>query len=187
MTERFAPLASRGVRTASLVLAGSAIMALSAQLAVALPFSPVPVSGQTLGLAFVVALLGTRRAVAAMFVYLLEGASGLPVFAAHHAGAIWLVAASGGYLCSFPLSAFVMGTLLERGWDRNVVGRFAAIGLGTAVTFALGWAWLAHVLGSPSTAFAAGVAPFVPGDVAKVALAALLWPALRRGSPAATR
>ncbi|MEO6989993.1 MAG: biotin transporter BioY [Candidatus Baltobacteraceae bacterium] len=180
MIERSTSLASlpAWARTITLVLAGSALMALSAQVSIPLPFSPVPISGQTFGVVLVVALLGTRQATLAMIAYLIEGASGLPVFAEHAGGALWLLGPSAGYLWSFPLAAYVTGWLLDRGLSRTFAGRLAAVATGTAAVFAFGWAWLAHVLANPATALALGVVPFVVGDVVKTLLAAAIMPAL---------
>jgi biotin transport system substrate-specific component len=156
-------------------------MAASAQIAVSVPFSPVPITGQTLGLAIVVALLGTRAATLAMFAYLLEGASGLPVFAHHLGGVMWLVAApTAGYLWSFPVAAFVIGRLFDRGLWANVAGRFVAVLLGTAVVFACGAAWLTHFVGGVGPALVAGVYPFVIGDLIKSMVAAIAAPFVAR-------
>lgn len=155
------------------ILAGSVLMAASAQIAVSVPFSPVPITGQTLALPLIVALLGTRPATFAMIAYLIEGASGLPVFAQHLGGAFWLLGApTAGYLWSFPFAAFATGWLFDRGLWKNVVGRFVAVFLGTALVFVFGAAWLAHIVGI-GAALVAGVYPFIAGDLIKTVLAAV--------------
>jgi biotin transport system substrate-specific component len=170
------------------ILAGSILMAASAQIALSVPFSPVPITGQTLALPLIVALLGTRAATLAMIAYLVEGASGLPVFAQHQGGAFWLLGApTAGYLWAFPFAAFATGWLLDRGLRANVAGRFVAIFLGTAVVFVFGAGWLAHVAGGAGVALAAGVYPFVAGDLVKTALAAILAAPLARFGPRSTR
>ena len=98
---------------AALVIAGSLLMALSAHVSIPVPWSPVPVTGQTFALALVVALLGTRGAVAALIVYLGEGALGLPVFSTG-GSALSFVGPTGGYLIAFPIAAFVTGWLFDR-------------------------------------------------------------------------
>jgi biotin transport system substrate-specific component len=156
------------------ILAGSILMAASAQIAVSVPFSPVPITGQTLALPLIVALIGTRSATLAMIAYLIEGASGLPVFAQHLGGAFWLLGApTAGYLWAFPFAAFATGWLFDRGLWKNVAGRFVAVFLGTALVFVFGAAWLAHVVGGVGTALVAGVYPFIAGDLIKSALAAV--------------
>jgi biotin transport system substrate-specific component len=158
-----------------LVLCGSLLMALSAHISV--PVYPVPITGQTLAIPLLVALLGRNGATFALLAYLAEGAAGLPVFAP---GA--LMSATGGYLLAFPISAFVIGLLFERGLDRNYLTRFVAIFAGTALVFAGGVAWLVAIFHlSAQNAIAVGVLPFMIGDFIKCALAAALaplWPKL---------
>ena len=92
---------------------------------------------QTLGLALVVALLGTRLGTLATIAYLAEGATGLPVFAQHQGGFIWLFGPSAGYLWAFPAAAFAMGRMFDLGLWRSPLGRFLAVALATALVFAV--------------------------------------------------
>ncbi len=158
-----------------LVLAGSALVALGAQLEVKLPFTPVPMTGQTFAVLLVGALLGAKRGALAMLAYLAEGASGLPVFAGGAFGAQVLLGPTGGYLFGFVPAAFVTGALAERGWDRRVLTTWAAMALGSAALFACGLPWLAAFVGRDAV-LAAGFWPFLPGDIAKQLAAALLLP-----------
>ena len=157
------------------VLGASALIAIAAQIAIPIPFSPVPLTMQPLAVLLVGVVLGSGRGAAAAVLYLLEGASGLPVFAEGKGGAIWLAGPTAGYLLSYPFAAFVAGWFSERGWGgsmgRALVGMLAAL----AVIYAGGWSWLA-VLTDPGTAFAAGVAPFVAADIVKIALGAAVLP-----------
>jgi biotin transporter BioY len=165
----------------ALVLAGSLLMALGAH--VSIDIGTVPITGQTLALPLVVALLGTRQSVLAMLAYLGEGALGLPVFAAGHAGVAVLAgptATTAGYLWSYPIAAWAIGSLYDIGFGGTYFGRWVAIFLGIAIVFAAGAGVLAIYLG-PSGAWAFGVAPFVLGDLAKVTIAAAapkMWPRL---------
>jgi biotin transport system substrate-specific component len=170
MHARPAPISrSLGIRIV-LVLCGSLLMALGAKISV--PIGPVPITGQTLAIPLLVALLGRNGATFAMLAYLAEGALGLPVFAT---GA--LMSATGGYLLAFPLAAFTIGVLFERGLDRSYLLRFVAILAGTALVFAGGVAWLIAIFHlSARDAVAAGVLPFMVGDGLKCALAAALAP-----------
>lgn len=169
------------------VVAGSALMALSAQVSLHVPFSPVPITGQTFAIPLIVALLGTRGATLALVLYLAEGVAGLPVFAPVLPilpGLLKLMGPTGGFLVAFPFAAFVTGRLLERGlWD-SYAGRVAAVFLGSLVVFAGGAAWLAHYAGW-AVAVTVGVVPFLLGDVLKTLLAAALMPWLRGRSLAA--
>ncbi len=158
-----------------LVLTGSALIAASAQVWFTLPFSPVPVTGQTFGVLFVASLLGRSRGAAAALLYLAEGAAGLPVFAEMKAGVPVLLGPTGGYLAGFVPGAWVCGALAERGLDRRVGGTILSMLLGNVAIFALGLPWLARYVGSDH-ALALGFWPFLPGDVVKIALAAALLP-----------
>ena len=157
------------------VLAGSVLVALTAQVALPLPFTPVPITGQTFGVLLVGALLGSRRGAAALLAYLAEGAAGLPVFAGATGGAWKFAGPTGGYLVGFVLAAWITGRLAEAGWDRGYLRTATAMALGTLAIFACGWAWLTVLVG-PVVAFGAGVAPFAIGGLVKIALAAALLP-----------
>jgi biotin transport system substrate-specific component len=174
-------------RTAALVLGFSLLTALAAQVVVPLPWTPVPVTGQTFAVLLTGALLGSRLGALAMLAYLAEGAAGLPFFTRGAGGAHYLFfSPTAGYLFAFPFAAFVAGYLAERGWDRRFATAAAAMALGSLVILACGWAWLSLFYRTASEAFAAGVLPFLVGDVVKVALAAAALPAgwaiLRRKS-----
>ncbi len=159
-----------------LVVAFSLVTALSAQAAVPLPFTPVPITGQTFGVLLSGALLGPRLGAMAMLLYLAEGGAGLPFFAGGAAGAMKFWGPTGGYLLAYPLAAALTGFLAARGWDRRFGTMLLAMLLGSVVIFALGAGWLAHFVGL-GRAWGMGVAPFLPGDGLKAFLAAGLLPA----------
>lgn len=160
-----------------LVVAASLVTAGAAQLELRLPWTPVPVTGQSFAVLLTGAVLGARRAFLAQCLYLLEGAAGLPVFAGGAAGIARLVGPTGGYLIAFPIAAAVTGLLAERGWDRRPVTMFLAMLSGSVVIFASGLAWLSNFVPS-GTLLASGLLPFIPGDIIKSLLAAGLFPAL---------
>src|SRR5206468_12187196 len=114
-----------------LVVSASLVTALAAQVVIPVPWSPVPITGQTFAVLLSGAVLGARRAAVAQALYLAEGALGLPVFAAGGAGAATFAGPTAGYLVAFPLAAALTGTLAERGWDRRFLGTFAAMVLGS--------------------------------------------------------
>jgi biotin transport system substrate-specific component len=159
----------------ALVLAGSALIALSARVAIPLPFSPVPVTGQTFAVLLVGAALGRWRGAAAVLAYLAEGAAGLPVFAGAHAGPAVLLGPTGGYLFGFVPGAWLCGLLAERGWDRRVGSTILSMILGNVAIFAVALPWLARYVGG-SNVWALGFWPFIPGDVVKIGLAAAALP-----------
>lgn len=158
-----------------LVIGASALIAISAQIAVPLPFTLVPLTLQPLAVIFVGVALGSTRGAAAAMLYLLEGFSGLPVFAQGHGGPLWLLGATAGYLYSYPLAAWVAGFISERGWGSNITRAIGGMLLALGVIYLGGWSWLA-ALTDARTAFTTGVAPFVLADIIKVALGAALLP-----------
>jgi len=163
-------------RSLALVVAFSLLMALSAQFVIPLPWTPVPITGQTFVVLLTGALLGSRLGALAMIAYLVEGASGLPFFRAGAGGAAYLFASpTTGYLLSYPAAAFVVGLLAERGWDRRFLTAAAAMMIGSIIILLSGWAWLARLVGMAG-AWHAGVAPFIIGDLVKIALAAAALP-----------
>lgn len=160
---------------AALIISGSLFIALSAQVAVPLPFSPVPVTGQTLAVLLVGALLGSRRGASSLLLYLLEGAVGLPVFAGGMSGPAHLLGPTGGYLFGFVGAAFVTGLLAEQRWDRRVQSNALAMLLGNLVIYAFGLLWLAHFVEADKV-LALGFYPFIAGDLMKLALATIFLP-----------
>ena len=162
-------------RNLLLIVGASLVTALAAQVAFPLPWTPVPVTGQTFAVLLTGMVLGSRRGFLALALYLAEGCAGLPVFAGGAAGVPALLGPTGGYLLAFPLAAAVTGLLAERGWDRHRLSTLAAMLLGSAVIFAGGLAWLARFV-PPAQLLGTGLLPFVPGDIVKAALAAFAFP-----------
>src|SRR5207253_849725 len=158
-----------------LVIGASVLVAIAAQIAIPIPFSPVPLTLQPLAVLLVGVTLGSTRGAAALALYLLEGASGLPVFAQGHGGALWLLAPTAGYLYSYPVAAWIAGWFSERGWGNSVVRAVAGMLTALAVIYLGGWSWLAMLSGARA-AFTMGVAPFVAADILKIAIGAALLP-----------
>ena len=162
-----------------LIVGASVVTALAAQLAVVVPWSPVPITGQTFAVTLSGAVLGARRAFLAQLLYLAEGALGMPVFAAGAAGAAVFAGPTAGYLLAFPLAAAVTGALAQRGWDRRFATMFPAMLIGSVPVFSLGLAGLARFIPADHL-LTAGLFPFLPGDLIKASLAALAFPAAWR-------
>lgn len=158
-----------------LVVTASLVTAAAAQAEIRLPWTPVTVTGQSFAVLLTGALLGARRAFLAQLLYLCEGAAGLPVFAGGASGLLAFAGPSGGYLAAFPFAAAFTGALAERGWDRGFVSMLVAMLLGSCVIFTFGLAWLARFLPADGL-LAAGLYPFIPGDLVKSSLAALAFP-----------
>lgn len=174
------------VRSTALVVAFSLFVALSAQVVIPLPFTPVPITLQTFAVLLTGALLGSRLGAAALLLYLAEGALGLPFFRGGNGGWLYLaVSPTAGYLLAYPVAAYVTGRLAERGWDKKFLTAAAAIAIGSLVVLFGGWLGLLRFYPA-GQAFALGVAPFIVGDIVKVALAAAAlpsgWALLRRKS-----
>jgi biotin transport system substrate-specific component len=162
-------------RSVSLVVAFSLLTALAAQIAI--PIGPVPITMQTFAVLLTGALLGSRLGAAAMIVYLIEGASGLPFFSAGRGGILHLLGPTGGYLVAFPAAAFITGAFAENGWDKRFLSAVAAMFVGSLIILLSGWAWFSIVTHtSPIQAFKVSVAPFILGDIIKIMLAAAALP-----------
>jgi biotin transport system substrate-specific component len=171
----------RGSAAANMLTVGAAslFIAVAAQVALPIPFSPVPLTLQPLAVLLVGVTLGSTRGAAAVLLYLFEGATGLPVFAQSSAGAFWLFGATGGYLMSYPAAAWLAGWFSENGWGTTRLRAVSGMIVALAVIYAGGWAWLSTIAG-PRAAFTMGVAPFVLADLVKVALGAALLPQLQK-------
>lgn len=182
---------------AALVLAGSLLVAGLAQVSIRLPFTPVPITGQTLGVLLVGGALGWTRGGLALALYLAEGAIGLPFYAEGRSGLeiLGVASATGGYLWGFLLAATLVGWLANRGWDRSWRSALGAMLLGEIVIYAVGVPWLVQALDVPLVEAASactpqtlagcdalelGLYPFVIGDTLKLLLAAGLLPAAWR-------
>lgn len=162
---------------AALVLAGVLLVAAAAQIQIPLGFTPVPISGQTFGVALVGAGLGARRGALSLLLYLAAGVVGMPFFSGGAAGASHLMAPTAGYLVGFIPAAALIGALCERRADRSPWRAFLAMQAGSLVVFTCGVAWLAISLGvGPVRALELGWLPFLPGDLIKTALAAGILP-----------
>ncbi len=172
---------------AARVAAANLLMVLCAWMAVPLPWTPVPVTGQTFGVLLIAALLGARRAAVVLGIYLLEGLAGMPVFQPFGApGAARLAGPTAGYLLAYPAAAFVTGWLAARanyfqGRFGSLIALWGSLLAGELVIFAAGCAWLAVGLGMGwGGALAAGAAPFAGGELLKMALVAALVRGMER-------
>jgi biotin transport system substrate-specific component len=163
----------------SLIVLGSLFVAAFAQLSIPLPFTPVPITGQTFAVLLVGMVLGPRRGAMALLAYLAEGAAGLPVFAEMGSGVATLLGPRGGYLVGFVAAAWLVGLLAERGFDRSLIKTLAAMALGNAVIYFFGVLWLSRFVSGlvgDQGALALGMYPFLIGDAIKASLAAMLLP-----------
>jgi biotin transport system substrate-specific component len=174
------PRAAAWVRDLLLILAGVLLLAALAQVEITLPFTPVPITGQTFGVLLVGATLGARRGAAAMIAYVAAGGLGLPFFAGGASGLRILTGATAGYLVGFALAAHAVGALCERGLERRVRTSLIPFLVGTLIIYVCGAVWLSILVGSLGEALKLGVLPFLPGDALKLVAASLTLPAAWR-------
>jgi biotin transport system substrate-specific component len=168
-----------------LAIAGTLVLTLSAKTKVML--GPVDISMQTLAVLLIAAAFGMRLGVATLLLYMAEGAMGFPVFQStpeKGLGIAYMLGSTGGYLAGFVVMAAIVGWAADRGWDRHPIKLFNAMLGAEVVMMAMGFAWLALLIG-PEKSWQFGVVPFIVGDMIKVALAASLvpavWTLLKRG------
>jgi biotin transport system substrate-specific component len=169
------------VTDVALVLAGTGFVALAAQVSFDIPGTPVPITGQTFAVVLVGASLGAPLGLASLGLYLFVGALGAPIYAEGQHGWDVLTGPTGGYIVGFVLAAIVTGWLAQQRWDRRFSSAVAAMLTGNVLVYAVGLPWLAidQDLGFTDT-MTAGLAPFIPGDLLKLYLAAALLPAAWR-------
>ena len=167
------------------VMAGLAFIALLAQIAIPVPGSPVPVTGQTLAVLLIGTTYGARLGVLTFATYLLAGVAGAPIFApsatsANH-GIDRLLGATGGYLVGMLVASLVLGYLADRKADQKFRTSFPALLLGDAIIFTFGLLWLQQTLDlSWAKTIAAGFTPFILGEAIKIAITATSLPLVWR-------
>jgi biotin transport system substrate-specific component len=165
------------VRDVALVLAGALLIYLTARIVIPVPGTPVPITGQTLGILLVGGALGFRRGLSGVGLYVLLGVIGLPFFAEGKGGLSIIWGATGGYLVGFIIAGALVGRLAELGWDRRLGGALGAMLLGNVVIYLIALPWLGIVTSvGPVKTIEQGLLPFVVGDTLKLALAAVLFP-----------
>jgi len=165
---------------AVLVVSGVFALAILAQIAIPVPGSPVPVTGQTLGVLLIGTAYGSTLGVTTFALYLLAGIAGAPVFANNGFGIDRVIGATGGYLIGMLVATFVLGALADRKADQKFKTSFAALTLGSAIVFAFGLIWLKTSLDlSWAATISAGLTPFIFGELLKIAITAtslpLIW------------
>lgn len=161
------------------ILIGLALLSLLAQVAIPLPWTPVPITGQTLGVALLGLSWGGRRAGLIFLAYLLLGSLGLPIFAMGKSG--FLFGPTFGYLVGMAAASFIVGQLADRGLTRSFWGALLASYIGSAVIFGLGLFGLSFFVPGQDLLMA-GLLPFLPGDLIKNLISASVSWQLRRQS-----
>ena len=176
--------AYRLVKSAALIVGASIFMALCAHVSIPLVFSPVPITLQPFGVLLIGMLMGSRAGSAALVLYLLEGAAGMPVFSpAGPGGILQLMGPTGGFLMASPLAAFLAGKVFES--RKNMSGALLGSMAAEIALFTIGAAWFIAVMRVGfAQAFIMAVLPYIPGEVLKVAAASAIatrWASQQRG------
>ena len=168
----------------ALVIGGTAFLALMAQIAVPVPGSPVPVTGQTLGALLLGIAYGASLGFTTFASYLIVGFLGAPVFASGAHGLSRITGATGGYLVGMLLASLLTGYLAGRKWDQKILTVIPTMILGDLVIFGAGLYWLHHSIHATwATTFKLGLTPFILGEVIKIAIASTAMPTLWRFVP----
>ena len=154
----------------AIAFSGSILLALLARLSIPVPFSPVPITGQTFGVLFLGATLGSRLGALSILMYLIEGVSGLPVFAGGQVGFLYMFGPTGGYLIGFIAAAYFVGYLTERDWTSKLSTCLLTMIIGTAIIFLFGIFRLSITAGI-GQALTIGLLPYLAGAVIKIVLA----------------
>ena len=171
--------------SAGFVIAGVAFLSLLAQIAIPVPGSPVPVTGQTLGVLLLATSYGATLGTTTFFTYLLVSALGAPVFANGGSGIERIVGATGGYLVGMLLTSALLGYLGGRRWDQKFKTALPAMLIGNVLTFGFGLLWLHQYTGKDwAWTISAGFTPFIIGEILKIAIAGtslpLIWQFVQR-------
>ena len=170
------------IRTKQMVLIAlmTAVTCVLGPLSIPLPFSPVPISLTNFAIFLAIFVLGMKSGTISFIIYLLLGAVGVPVFSSFRGGFQVLAGPTGGYLIGFIFLALIMGFALEH-FDRKLVPTIIGMIIGMAICYIFGTAWLAGQLGmSFVAALGVGVIPYLPGDTAKIIIAIIAGPQIRK-------
>lgn len=166
---------------AILVTFGTLFIAALAQIALPIPGSPVPVTGQTLGVLLIGASYGSQLGAITFLTYLVVGFAGAPVFAKGEHGFAHLTGATGGYLVGMLFASLLVGALAGRRWDQKIFSAIPAMLLGDVVIFSFGLYWLhAYTHQGWAWTLAAGFTPFLIGEALKIAIAGTSLPLVWR-------
>ncbi len=163
------------------IVGGIGFLALLAQISIPVPGSPVPVTGQTLGVLLIGTTYGARLGFITFASYLLAGIAGAPLFAGSTHGIEKVTGATGGYLVGMLVASLLLGYLADRKADQKFTTSFPALLLGDFVIFAFGLTWLHASLDMTWAAtFKAGLTPFILGEALKIAITATSLPLVWR-------
>jgi biotin transport system substrate-specific component len=181
LAEAILPLTGQAMRVKQIILVIAGIAALALAAKIKIPMFPVPMTMGTFAVLSIGAAYGMRLGLATIIGYMLIGALGFDVFAGSSAetfGMIYMMGGTGGYLVGYVLAILALGYAARLGWDRSIGKMALAMGLGNVLIYVPGLVWLAVLYGTDAPIFTWGLTPFLLGDLVKLALAALLLPAV---------
>lgn len=182
LAEKLLPAEGAALRLKQVALVAGGILAMFIAAKVRVPMWPVNATMQTFVVLTIGSAYGMRLGLASMLGYIALGALGLSVFTGTGAGIGYMLGATGGYLVGFAVAAGVMGALARRGWDRSFGKMALSMAIGLAIIYAFGLAWMGYLFADKGAGWVLhyGLVNFLPFEVAKVGLAALLFPAVWR-------
>jgi len=169
------------LRSRQVIMVASGILILAVAAKIQVPMWPVPITMSTFAVLAVGAAYGAQLGLVTILGYMIVGALGMDVFAGSSAqtfGLSYMMGSSGGYLVGYVLATLILGFLSNRGWGRSFGWMALAMLIGNAAIYLPGLVWLGHLYGWDRPILAWGLMPFLPGDVVKLALAAVLLPGL---------
>ena len=181
LAEAILPLTGQSMRVKQIILVIAGIAALALAAKIKIPMIPVPITMGTFAVLSIGAAYGIRLGLATIIGYMFIGALGFDVFAGSSAdafGITYMMGGTGGYLVGYVLAVLALGYAARQGWDRSIGKMALAMVLGNVLIYVPGLIWLAVLYGTDAPIFAWGLTPFLLGDVLKLALAALLLPAV---------
>ena len=183
LAEAILPLNGQAMRVKQIILVIAGIAALALAAKIKIPMIPVPMTMGTFAVLSIGAAYGMRLGLATIIGYMLIGVFGFDVFAGSSAetfGMTYMMGGTGGYLVGYVLAILALGYAARQGWDRSIGKMALAMVLGNVLIYVPGLVWLAMLYGTDAPIFAWGLTPFLLGDLVKLALAALLLPAIWR-------
>ncbi len=158
-----------------LVIFCSFLIAFSSRIVIPLPFTPVPITMQTFSVLLTGSILGSRKGLISVIVFILSGIAGLPVFASGNSGILYLSGPTGGYIFGFILAAYFTGFFSEKKWDRKMNTTLLSMLIGNILIYIPGLIWLAKFTGFKYV-LKMGFYPFIIGDIIKILFAIILLP-----------
>lgn len=181
LTDAFGPSEGAALRLKQIVLVALGIAALAIAAKIKIPMWPVPITMGTFAVLSIGAAYGPRLGLVTILGYMIIGALGFDVFAGSSAeahGLSYMMGGTGGYLLGYVLAMLALGWCARAGWDRSMLRMAGAMLIGTALIYIPGLAWLGQLYGWDQPILAWGLTPFLIGDALKLALAAMLFPAI---------